>query len=585
MVPSKVCQLLEKVGCDDVYEFLACERSAPLEELREAADAKYRQIHNQSSSTDAQKAARDLAGLCKAAIFMDAASKRAYDEETDTRRKPEGGVVSAVVAAVVVVAVVVGAAWMVWQGAVWVVDRVEGWVSRPVEEGPVEPPAPLPHDPPDPEPEAEPEDGPQAEERRLGLDRAARTRVQVALSEGDYDPGEADGLLGERSRNALRAWQRDRDLEVTGYLTRETAERLGAFDLDPDIGTAEIDAGTLTIRGDPLSSISVDGAFVGSVPEESGVVVVREVEPGSHFVVARREGYRTVERVVDVVHGRAEVVDATRGGMSGLLAVSADVAGALLRINDGEERALPVTDLEIAPGSHDLAVSREGYRPVKDRIDVRPGQLVSRNVILEAIPHEERVMDALDPALAHFRAGDYRAVVDAVRSVLDVVGNSVLAYWLLGVGLYELGEFVESVQPLTMAIGLGAEVVLPAKHRHGGGGFREGFCIGTLTLSLDEIAFVSVDDPGHGFAVAPDKMTEPTVAQSVGGFPYRLNTGVRDLERGIERNNFDFVHWKAEPQAADPDSLRLVVLGCPDCDASMFVQHALMTTVIRGASQ
>lgn len=144
MVPSKVCQLLEKVGCDDVYEFLACERSAPLEELREAADAKYRQIHNQSSSTDAQKAARDLAGLCKAAIFMDAASKRAYDEETDTRRKPEGGVVSAVVAAVVVVAVVVGAAWMVWQGAVWVVDRVEGWVSRPVEEGPVEPPAPLP---------------------------------------------------------------------------------------------------------------------------------------------------------------------------------------------------------------------------------------------------------------------------------------------------------------------------------------------------------------------------------------------------------------------------------------------------------
>ena len=489
-----------------------------------------------------------------------------------------GGTFGAVVAVAAIAVVVVGGAWSVWQGGVWVAD----WLLQEPEEIVEPPPPPRPRGPT--QTDSGLADGPQADERRLGLDRAARTRVQLALSEEGYDPGPADGLLGDLSRSALRAWQRDQDFAVTGYLIRETAERLGAFDVSADRDATGANAGTLTIRGDPSSSISVDGVFVGIVPE-SGVVVVREAEPGSHFVVARREGYRPVETVADVAHGQAEVVDATRGGMSGLLTVSADVAGAALRIGGADERALPVTDLEIRPGSHDLAVSREGYRPVRDRVDVRPGQVVSRNFILEAIPHEERVMDALGPALAHFEAGDYRAVVDTVRSVLDIVGNSVLAYWLLGVGLYELGEFVESARSLTMAIGLGAEVVLPAKHRHGGAGFREGFCTGTLTLSLDEIAFVSADEPGHGFAVAPDKVTEPTVAESVGDYPFRLNSSVRDPERGIVRNNFDFVHRRAARQAAEPDSPRLIVLGCQDCDASLGVQQVLMTALIRVSNQ
>ena len=44
----------------------------------------------------------------------------------------------------------------------------------------------------------------------------------------------------------------------------------------------------------------------------------------------------------------------------------------------------------------------------------------------------------------------------------------------------------------------------PIKHRHGGGGFRQGFCTGSLVYSLDQIAFRSIDDPDHGFAVEPE---------------------------------------------------------------------------------
>ncbi len=43
-----------------------------------------------------------------------------------------------------------------------------------------------------------------------------------------YKPGPVDGIMGPRTAAALRAFQRDAGLPVTGRLTRETAERLTA---------------------------------------------------------------------------------------------------------------------------------------------------------------------------------------------------------------------------------------------------------------------------------------------------------------------------------------------------------------------
>ena len=432
---------------------------------------------------------------------------------------------------------------------------------------------------------------PESAERRLALNQAARCRVQGALSAAGFDPGPVDGSFGDRTRAALRDWQHARGLRTTGYLDSDAAEALRAFAASAP-GCPPVDApvdgrgaaGTLTVLGDPLSSIEVDGTVKGVVPA-SGVLVVPDVGPGEHELVARREGYFPVTSEVEVAGDRAEVVDLTTEGMPGRLTASANVTGAMLRIGNAEARSLPVTDLEFSPGSHDLVVSREGYRPVADRLDIRHGQLVSLEFVLEPIPVAERVRAALATAEAHFSAQNYGAAVDAVRSVLDIAENSPRANWMLGVGLYELGEFPGSLTPLARAIGLGGQIVLPAKHRHGGGGFRAGFCEGTLTLSLTEIVFASYDAPDHGFAVAPDKVAEPTIAGSVGGFPLRLNTSVRDPDRGIERNNFDFVHRNAARQAAPAESLREIVLGCPDCDASLQVQHALMTWLIRSVNQ
>ena len=144
---------------------------------------------------------------------------------------------------------------------------------------------------------------------------------------------------------------------------------------------------------------------------------------------------------------------------------------------------------------------------------------------------------------------------------------------ILGQSLYELDRFQQSVQLLYQAIDLGQEVVLPINHRHGGGGFREGFCRGSLTLSREEIAFRSTDDPDHGFAVPPQGLSGVQITQQVNLQTFRLDTEVQD--RGNRRRNVDFVHPDAQRRQQDPDGGLVVELVCPGCDASFGV-HAML---------
>ena len=88
--------------------------------------------------------------------------------------------------------------------------------------------------------EAEREEREQAEEARraaraqemeqaLGLTHAERVRVQGGLAALGLDVGLADGVFGRRTRAAVRAYQKEKGLAETGYLTREQSEALVAL--------------------------------------------------------------------------------------------------------------------------------------------------------------------------------------------------------------------------------------------------------------------------------------------------------------------------------------------------------------------
>ena len=61
---------------------------------------------------------------------------------------------------------------------------------------------------------------------KLELELAERKDVQRGLSSLGWDVGPIDGLFGSRTREALRAWQSERGLDETGYLTKQQSEVL-----------------------------------------------------------------------------------------------------------------------------------------------------------------------------------------------------------------------------------------------------------------------------------------------------------------------------------------------------------------------
>lgn len=60
------------------------------------------------------------------------------------------------------------------------------------------------------------------------LNRDDRFAFQTALQKLGYDPGAVDGVLGHKSRAALRDYQKDRHIPADGFPTREMLGRLNA---------------------------------------------------------------------------------------------------------------------------------------------------------------------------------------------------------------------------------------------------------------------------------------------------------------------------------------------------------------------
>ena len=75
---------------------------------------------------------------------------------------------------------------------------------------------------------AEVASSPEAMEAALALTSRERRLIQTGLASAGFKPGPADGVFGPATRAAIRAWQKQKDRTVTGWLTPAGAGILGA---------------------------------------------------------------------------------------------------------------------------------------------------------------------------------------------------------------------------------------------------------------------------------------------------------------------------------------------------------------------
>ena len=73
--------------------------------------------------------------------------------------------------------------------------------------------------------------------------------VQRALKDKGYRPGAADGVIGPRTRAALREFQKAAGLEVTGRLDRSTLAELGLAGTASNAPSSVPDAAALPREG------------------------------------------------------------------------------------------------------------------------------------------------------------------------------------------------------------------------------------------------------------------------------------------------------------------------------------------------
>lgn len=91
-----------------------------------------------------------------------------------------------------------------------------------------------------------------------GMGREDVRKVQEALKDKGHDPGQADGIMGPRTQQALRAFQKEQGIQATGQLDQKTASALGVegaakMGAGSDVGTerkAGVEKGTSAERGE-----------------------------------------------------------------------------------------------------------------------------------------------------------------------------------------------------------------------------------------------------------------------------------------------------------------------------------------------
>ena len=86
-------------------------------------------------------------------------------------------------------------------------------------------------------------------------------QIQEALKDKGFDPGPIDGVMGQKTQEALRSFQQSKNLKVTGRVDSETARELGASSSSAGVSGA---SGSESSTGGSSSSQSSNTGMSGS---------------------------------------------------------------------------------------------------------------------------------------------------------------------------------------------------------------------------------------------------------------------------------------------------------------------------------
>jgi Putative peptidoglycan binding domain len=115
-------------------------------------------------------------------------------------------------------------------------------------------------------------------------------QAQERLKAAGFDPGFIDGVVGPRTRDALRRYQASQGLPVTGLLDEATRQVLLAGDRTPSASAAQPDAGLKAPPGGNYKKLSLLAQLPDYLPGLGTLYVDPATLPAGPFLAYDRQG-------------------------------------------------------------------------------------------------------------------------------------------------------------------------------------------------------------------------------------------------------------------------------------------------------
>jgi outer membrane receptor for ferrienterochelin and colicin len=292
----------------------------------------------------------------------------------------------------------------------------------------------------------------------------ARTLPLIAVVRIESDPPGATLYIGRRELGARGNTPLVLGLPPGRYKIMGELPGYEPVELAPEdfaAGTAKAIKWTLK---QIVGSLRVDGAPQGATvrlddeqaPAFCSIPCDASVPPGRHTLFVSAPGHQPTAVTANVVAGAAVTSHVELTPVTRSLLVVSDPVGALITV-DGAPRGFTPGALALSLGEHRVVVTRPGYRPYEQVVDVtedREARVDADLTPFEEVTAASRVTEAVEDAPSsvsiitgqELRAMGYPTIAEAVRGVRGVYVGDDTSYTNVGFrGFAQPGDYGDHV--------------------------------------------------------------------------------------------------------------------------------------------
>lgn len=310
------------------------------------------------------------------------------------------------------------------------------------------------------------------------------------------------------------------------------------------------------------STVELDGRDVGPT-DGRGYLSLPPVTNGQHTVIVRKPGYYEQRRVVELAGGPNGTLEVTLQPRPGRLSVTPNLPGATISVAGVGSYTGSVSDIELAPGSYRVSITKLGYAALGKEVTVAPGTSHNVTLTLVRLP----AGDLLALAESEFQSGRYAQAIALGEMALPEKPSNPQLTMLLGLSHFRLNNFSTSLGYLQETLMLGQSLTLNVKHFHklkkG-----EGLCQGQLVLRRGALEFRSGENSSESFAVPFGKVLGLRPDPS-GGWRVSMQVWLPDpKKKNKKEKGFDYSFYPAHASLYPKDPRKRnspMLAACSDC--------------------